>query len=130
MKLIYFLLFISPFVQAQNVQRKEIMHIPMEAAVKVVEVQEITFSKGIAAPAHLHPCTVLGYVISGKLKYQKEGSRPQVLKKGDYFLEPANALISHFDNISKCKKAKFIAIYLKENQEQANYEEANHQTSL
>lgn len=101
----------------QQLQRKDLMKVMMDQHVSNVEVQQITMPAGQAAPKHLHPCPVVGYVASGSVLFQIEGEESVILKQGEAFYEPVNKNILHFDNASKEEPVTFIAFYLKEKDE-------------
>ena len=62
----------------------------------------------------LHPCPVVGYIVSGKVLFQVEGDEKKILNQGEAFYEPKNKTILHFDNASEEETLVFIAFYLKE----------------
>ncbi|WP_188555750.1 cupin domain-containing protein [Edaphobacter dinghuensis] len=83
------------------------------ATVTRVEVREIVFQPGQQTGRHLHPCPVVGYIAEGEALFQKEGDTDiQRLPAGSAFYEPANAVVSRFDNASTTQPMKFIAYYL------------------
>lgn len=98
--------------------RKDLLNAMVSQKVSVVEVKEVTMPEGQAAPKHLHPCAVVGYVVSGSVLFQVEGEKVRILKEGDAFYEPRNKTIVHFDNASKDKPLTFVAFYLKEADEE------------
>jgi len=59
-----------------------------ELADKEVIVKRIELKAGAAAPAHMHPGMVTGYVESGTLEFQIKGEALKTLKTGDTFFEP------------------------------------------
>lgn len=75
--------------------------------VSQVEVGDFHFTPGQLAPVHTHVAPVFGYVSKGSIYYQVEGQKPQLLKAGDAFYEPAGPNILHFDNASKTEEAVF-----------------------
>ena len=99
---------------AQNtVIRKQIKDIHFNARpVSHVDVREIGLAPGQAGPLHKHPCPVVGYIISGSALYQAKGQAPITLRAGDAFYEPANVVITHFDNASKTEPVRFVINYL------------------
>ena len=103
--------------QENEIIRKILQPALVNQKIKTVEIQEITFPAGQAAPKHLHPCPVVGYIKSGSVLFQIEGQDPIILKEGASFYEPKNTNILHFDNASKDKPMTFIAFYLKEDNE-------------
>lgn len=84
--------------QSQQPLRKDLLNAMVNQKVSIVEIKEITMAEGQAAPKHLHPCPVVGHVVSGNVLFQIEGQESQILKEGDAFYEPRNATILHFDN--------------------------------
>jgi len=68
----------------------------------------------MGAGKHLHPCPVVGYIVSGKVLFQVEGDEKKILNQGEAFYEPKNKTILHFDNASEEETLVFIAFYLKE----------------
>jgi quercetin dioxygenase-like cupin family protein len=75
--------------------------------VSQVEIGDFHFTAGQTAPLHTHVAPVFGYVSKGSIYYQVEGLKPQLLKAGDAFYEPAGPNILHFDNPSKTEEAVF-----------------------
>jgi len=120
----YYLVLICSFVisnamaQQNSIARKTLQPALMNQTISKVEIQEITFPAGQAAPKHLHPCPVIGYIKSGSVLFQVEGKDSTILKEGDSFYEPKNVNILHFDNASNDKPMIFIAFYLKESGEE------------
>ena len=92
--------------------RKELLSVLLENQnVTSVEVREINFDPGQETGRHLHPCSVLGYIVDGSAIVQVEGMPEQRLRAGDAFYEPAGAVM-RFDNASSERPLKFIAYYL------------------
>jgi quercetin dioxygenase-like cupin family protein len=104
--------------QQQQPYRKDLLNTIVSQKVSIVEIKEVTIAEGQAVPKHLHPCPVVGYVVSGTVFFQVEGKESRVLKGGDAFYEPKNKSILHFENSSKDKPLIFVAFYLKENNEE------------
>lgn len=77
-----------------------------------VEVQQITFEPGQIGGLHLHPCPVMGYIISGTAVMEIEGQDERILKTGDAFYEPADTHIRQFSNYSDTRPVVFVAFYL------------------
>jgi quercetin dioxygenase-like cupin family protein len=82
------------------------------AAVERIEVARIELAPSQAAGRHFHPCDVVGYVVSGTIRFQVAGATEAILEAGAAFHEPAGAEITHFDNASDRRPAAFIACYL------------------
>ncbi|WP_460979559.1 cupin domain-containing protein [Spirosoma knui] len=74
----------------------------------------MTIPAGQAAPKHSHPCSVVGYVASGRVLLQIEGEEKRIIQQGEAFYEPKDKVILHFDNDSSQHPLTFIAFYLKE----------------
>jgi len=68
----------------------------------------------MGAGKHLHPCPVVGYIVSGKVLFQVEGEEKKTLNQGEAFYEQKNKTILHFDDASEEETFVFIAFYLKE----------------
>ena len=80
--------------------------------VSKVDIREINLAPGQKGPLHKHPCPVVGYIVSGTILFQIKGEPEKTLKAGDPFYEPAETVITHFDNASGTTPAKFILNYL------------------
>ena len=59
-----------------------------ELADKEILVKRIELKPGAAAPPHMHPGMITGYVESGTLEFQIKGEALKTLKTGDIFFEP------------------------------------------
>ncbi len=81
-------------------------------SVERVEVARVEVAPGQPAGRHFHPCDVVGYVVSGAIRFQIAGEPETTLAAGDAFHEPANQEIVHFDNASGEQPATFVACYL------------------
>ena len=103
--------------QPDQPSRKNLLNAIVNQKVSVVEIKKVTMAEGQAAPKHLHPCPVVGYIASGNVFFQIEGQESEILKEGDAFYEPRNTTILHFDNALKDRPLTFIAFYLKEQNE-------------
>jgi quercetin dioxygenase-like cupin family protein len=78
-----------------------------------VEVREIVFKPGQQTPRHLHTCPVVGYIAEGTALFQREDEgAARTLEAGSAFYEPANVVVTRFDNASHAHPMKFIASYL------------------
>jgi len=73
-----------------------------------IEVGDFHFLPGQIAPIHTHDAPAVGYVAKGSIIYQVEGERPQILREGDAFYEPAGPQILRFDNASATEEAIFL----------------------
>ncbi len=96
------------------VTRKQLLRVDATAALRRIESQAITLGPGVRVPRHTHPCGVVGCVLSGTIRYAREGTPENFLGPGDAFHEPANAVVLHFDNASDAEPATFVAFYLVE----------------
>ena len=99
--------------QQPQIARKDMLSVEIQPPGKLSKVtaQEITFATGTKAPAHAHPCPVIGTVAVGEIAFQVEDKPVQFLAAGSAFYEPANTTISRFDNVGK-GEARFTAFYL------------------
>lgn len=79
-----------------------------------VEVGDFHFLPGQVAPIHTHDAPAVGYVAKGAIIYQVEGERPQILRAGDVFYEPAGPRILRFDNASATEEAIFLDFNLEQ----------------
>lgn len=77
-----------------------------------VDIREISLAPGQKGPLHKHPCPVVGYIVSGTVLFQIKGEPAKTLKAGDPFYEPANTVVTHFDNASSTAPTKFVLNYL------------------
>ena len=59
---------------------------------KEIVVKRIELQPGVAAPPHVHPGMVTGYVQQGLLEFQIKGGPLLKLKAGDVFFEPAGSV--------------------------------------
>jgi len=101
--------------EKQSASRKDLMTIALDKQqVSKVDIKEVTMPAGSTAAYHLHPCPVVGYIVSGSVFYQEDGKEPLILHAGEAFYEPKNKRILHFDNVSDTEPLVFVAMYLKE----------------
>ena len=77
-----------------------------------VDVREISFEPGQETGLHKHPCPVFGYIAEGEAVLQIERQPPQYLPQGSAFYEPAETVITRFDNASSERAMRFICYYL------------------
>jgi len=82
--------------------------------VEQVEVGDFHFLPGQIAPIHTHTAPAVGYVAKGMIIYQIEGEKPQILRQGDAFYEPAGPRILRFDNASATEEAIFMDFNLEQ----------------
>ena len=95
------------------VTRKNLLslHLNEKHTLSNIIVERIVIPKGGKADYHLHPCPVVGLIVSGNLLFQIDGQASQYMT-GDVFYEPKNQPIAHFDNASTTNELIFIAYYL------------------
>jgi quercetin dioxygenase-like cupin family protein len=106
-------------MEEMTIVRKELLKAWLgNRPVTSVDVREITLAPGQAAGRHLHPCMVIGYIVSGTVLFQIEGLAAQILEAGAAFHEPAGEVIAHFDNASETEPMTFIACYLLDGEQQ------------
>lgn len=79
-----------------------------------IEAGDFHFVPGQDAPVHTHAAPAIGYVAKGTIIYQVEGEKPQILRTGDAFYEPAGPRIVQFDNASATEEAIFIDFNLQQ----------------
>jgi quercetin dioxygenase-like cupin family protein len=100
-------------MSVQTIERKQLLKaITGSRNVSSVDVREIHFEPGQETGRHLHPCTVVGYIIEGTAEYQIEGEAAQVLPAGSAFHEPTGKVIASFRNASQSHPMTFVAFYL------------------
>lgn len=81
-------------------------------AVTQVDVNRVTFPPRGKSGRHIHPCPVVGYIVSGSAYCQIEGESAELYPVGSAFYEPANRPIADFGNASDTIPMTFIAFYL------------------
>jgi quercetin dioxygenase-like cupin family protein len=98
----------------QDIIREHLLEAALadETVVDRVQVARIELAPRQETGRHRHPCTVVGYVAAGTIRFQVEGEAERTLSAGDAFHEPATAPVAHFDNASHTERATFIAFYL------------------
>ena len=76
-------------------------------------VVEVNYAPGEADKPHSHPCTVIGYVAEGAIRFQVKGGEPEaVYKAGESFYEPPNGVHQVSANASDKEPAKLIAFFV------------------
>jgi len=83
-----------------------------------VEIKQIDFAPSQMTGIHLHPCSMVRYIVEGTMRFQVDGEPAKMLRRGDAFFEPTNTKILDFDNASDHESVTFIAFYLMEDSEQ------------
>jgi len=100
---------------SQTIERKQLLEKQfVKHAIDSVDVREIRLEPNQQSGRHLHPCTVVGYIVSGTAVFQIEGEEQQILPSGSAFCEPADAVITNFGNASSTEPMTFVAFYLKD----------------
>ncbi|BFK01986.1 MULTISPECIES: cupin domain-containing protein [Parabacteroides] len=101
-------------MEKNNVARTNLLSIQLKEkqGLSKVEIKRVVIPQSGKAEYHLHPCSVVGHVVSGTLLFQVEGEKAQLLTGGEVFYEPKNKPILHFDNASDSEFLVFIAYYL------------------
>jgi len=77
-----------------------------------VTVVEVNYAPGEADKPHSHPCTVIGYVAQGSIRFQVKGGLESVFKAGESFYEPPNGVHQVSANGSTKEPAKLIAFFI------------------
>jgi quercetin dioxygenase-like cupin family protein len=95
-------------------RRTELLTTALRGAPSIdrAQLMRIDLAPGQAPGAHSHPCDVVGYVISGTIRFQIANREATELHAGDAFFEPRDTHIAHFDNASDQHSAAFLACYL------------------
>jgi len=97
----------------QTIQRKQLLTAALgNRNVTSADIREIRMEPGQQSGRHLHPCAVLGYIVSGAAVYQVEGEQARRLPAGSAFYEPADTVIANFGNASDSEPMTFVAFYL------------------
>ncbi len=97
----------------KTIQRKQLLAATLgNRNVSDVDIREINLDPGQQSGRHLHPCSVVGYIVSGNAQMQIEGQPIQPLPTGSAFYEPAGVIIENFGNASETEPMTFIAFYL------------------
>lgn len=95
------------------VMRESLLSTALEgASVERIEVARIELAPSQATGRHFHPGHVVGYVVSGTIRFQIAGEPQVILEPGAAFHEPAGREIAQFDNASDRVSATFVACYL------------------
>lgn len=103
----------QPFAEERPVSRAVLLTASLEPTVSVGKIvsQRIEMAPQVSGSKHYHPIPVLGYVVSGEIAFQIDGEDVQILRTGDAFYEPANAVVVRWENIGSTR-ATFVANYL------------------
>ena len=104
----------ASMAQTQFIRKDLLQVLLTRQTLSQIDIKQVTLPVGQAAPKHIHPCPVVGYVASGSVLFQIEGEEKRVIQQGEAFYEPKDKVILHFDNNSPQEPLTFIAFYLKE----------------
>ena len=106
-------------MEKKNVARTNLLSIQLreKQGLSKVEIKKVVIPVNGKAEYHLHPCPVVGHIVSGTLLFQKKKKKPQLIKAGEAFYEPKNKPILHFDNALDSEPLVFMAYYLVEENE-------------
>lgn len=66
-----------------------------------VEIRRITLQPDVPGGPHRHNGPVFGAIERGSVHFQVDGGPETILRAGDVFYEPADALIDRFDATSE-----------------------------
>ena len=75
-------------------------------------VVEVNYAPGEADKPHSHPCTVIGYVAQGAIRFQVRGGSETVYRAGESFYEAPNGVHQVSANASDKESAKLIAFFI------------------
>jgi quercetin dioxygenase-like cupin family protein len=75
-------------------------------------VVEVNYAPGEADKPHSHPCTVIGYVAQGAIRFQVKGGPEGIFNAGESFYEPPNGVHQVSANASDKEPAKLIAFFV------------------
>jgi quercetin dioxygenase-like cupin family protein len=86
---------------------------PLDGSHLKATVVEVNYAPGEADKPHSHPCTVIGYVAQGAIRFQVKGGAPEaVYKAGESFYEPPNGVHQVSTNASDKEPARVIALFV------------------
>jgi quercetin dioxygenase-like cupin family protein len=73
---------------------------------------EVLVHPGASMPAHHHAGFVYGYVLSGKIRSQLGEGKARIYRTGQSWTEPPGSDHVVFENASKKKRAKVLAVFV------------------
>jgi quercetin dioxygenase-like cupin family protein len=85
---------------------------PLDGSHLRATVVEVNYAPGEADKPHSHPCTVIGYVAQGAIRFQVKGGPETVYKTGESFYEPPNGVHQVSANASDREPARLIAFFV------------------
>ena len=89
---------------------------PLDGSHLRATVVEVNYAPGEADKPHSHPCTVIGYVAQGAIRFQVKGGPEGVYKAGESFYEAPNGVHQVSANASDKEPAKLIAFFICDHQ--------------
>jgi quercetin dioxygenase-like cupin family protein len=75
-------------------------------------VVQVDYAPGESDKPHSHPCTVIGYVAQGAIRFQVKGGPESVYKAGESFYEAPNGVHQVSANASDKEPARLIAFFI------------------
>ena len=94
------------------INRKPLLSVNLGSKkVTTVDVREVSFGPHQETGRHRHPCPVVGYVVEGTALLEIEGQPPITLPAGSSYYEPAETVITRFDNAGDTPM-RFVSHYL------------------
>jgi quercetin dioxygenase-like cupin family protein len=96
---------------AASISRLHLLTGPFGTRVERIEAHRVQLPPGKQSGRHHHVGGVVGYVEQGEILFEVEGRPTLVLRAGDVFCEPPDAVIERFDNASSAAAASFVAFY-------------------
>jgi quercetin dioxygenase-like cupin family protein len=73
---------------------------------------QVVVEPGASMPAHHHAGFVYAYVLSGKIRSQLGDGKARTYKTGQSWTEPPGSKHAMFENASKKKRAKVLAVFV------------------
>lgn len=75
-------------------------------------VEQVNFPPDAGAPAHTHPCPVVGYVTEGAFQSQVAGGKLETYSAGQAFYEPPHGVHQVARDKSHSRPAQILAIFI------------------
>jgi quercetin dioxygenase-like cupin family protein len=85
---------------------------PLDGSQLRATVVEVNYAPGEADKPHSHPCTVIGYVAQGAIRFQVKGGPETIYQTGESFYEPPNGVHQVSANASDKESARLIAFFV------------------
>jgi quercetin dioxygenase-like cupin family protein len=85
---------------------------PLDGSRLRATVVEVNYAPAEADQPHSHPCTVIGYVAQGAIRFQVKGGPETVYRAGESFYEAPNGVHQVSANASAKEPAKLIAFFI------------------